>query len=64
MTKGEHPNIITKRLEAQLVDFGIDRVRYHGGGLEGTLIVQLFQNTNKIFNAFSIEINKIITNNK
>ena len=34
---------ITKRLEAKLVEFAVDRTRYHGGDLEGTSIVRLFQ---------------------
>ena len=43
-------------------EFGIDRARYHGGDFEGTLIIRLFQNTDNICKHFSIEINKIITN--
>ena len=49
-------------LEAKLVEFGIDRARYHGGDLEGTSIIRLFQNVDNIFNQISVEINKIITN--
>ena len=52
-----------KILRAKLIDFGNDRVRYHGGDLEGTFIVQLFQNSDKILKEFSIGIHKIITNN-
>ena len=46
----------------KLVEFGINRVRYHGGGVEGTSIIRLFQNVDNIFKQFSVEINKIITN--
>ena len=53
---------ITNILEAKLVEFGIDRARYHGGDLEGTSVVRIFQNSEKMFKQFSIEINKIITN--
>ena len=47
-----------------LVDFVIDKARYHSGDLEGTSIVPLFKNTDKIFEGFSIIINKIITTEK
>ena len=47
-----------------MVEFGIDRGRYHGGDLEGTSIIRLFQNADNIFKQFSIAINKIITNYK
>ena len=47
-----------------LLDFGIDRVRNHGGDLERTSIVWLFQNNDKIFKEFSNEINKIIATEK
>ena len=53
---------ITNIFEAKLVEFGIDRAKYHGGDLEGTSIIRLFQNANNIFKQFSIQINKIITN--
>ena len=53
---------IANILEAKLVEFGIDRARYHGGDLEGTSIIRLFQNANKIFNQFSMKIKNIITN--
>ena len=42
--------------------FGIKRARYHGGDLEGTSIIRLFQNTDNIIKQFSVEIDKIITN--
>ena len=51
-------------LEAKLVEFGIDRARYHGGDLEVTSIIRLFQNADNIFKQFSLEINKIITNDE
>ena len=57
-----HFKPITNILETKLVEFGIDRARYHGGDLEGTSIIRLFQNVGKIFNKFSFEINKIIKN--
>ena len=53
---------IANILEAKLVEVGIDRARYHGGDLEGTSIIRLFQNANKIFNQFSMKIKNIITN--
>ena len=39
-------------LEAKLVEFGIDRARYHGGYLEVTSITRLFQNADNIFKQF------------
>ena len=36
-------------MDSTSVSFGIDRARYHGGDLEGTSILKLFQNSNKIF---------------
>ena len=51
-------------MEAELLDFGIDRTKYHGDDLEGPSIIRLCQNADKIFNISSIEINKIITNEK
>ena len=53
---------ITHILEAKLVEFGIDRAKYHGSDLEETSVIRLFQNSEKFFKQFSIEINKIITN--
>ena len=47
-----------------LVNFGIDRTRHHGGYLEGKFIIRLFQNVDKIFKVFSIEIDKSVTNGK
>ena len=47
-----------------LVNFGIDRARHHGGYLEGKFIIRLFQNVDKIFKVFSIEIDKSVTNGK
>ena len=46
--------------EAILIDYGIDRVKYHGGELEGMSIQHLFQNTKKIFNDFSFKIKLIL----
>ena len=37
-------------MDSTLLSFGIDRTWYHGDDLEGTSILQLFQNSNKIFN--------------
>ena len=56
-----HSKLITNILEAKLVEFGIDRARYHGGDLEGTSIIRFFQNADNIFKQCSVEINKIIT---
>ena len=61
-SNNKHSKSIANILEAKLVEFGIDRARYHGGDLEGTSIVWLFQNANKIFNQFSMAIKNIITN--
>ena len=41
-SSNKHPKSITHILEEKLVEFGIDRARYHGGGLEGTSIFRLF----------------------
>ena len=48
-SNNKHSKSITKFLEAKLVEFGIDRGRYHGGDLEGTSIIRLFQNADNIF---------------
>ena len=63
-SNNKHSKSITNILEATLVEFGIDRVRYHGGGLEGTSIIRLFQNADNIFKQFLIAIKYIITNDK
>ena len=39
-------------MDSTLVSFGIDRARYHGGDLEETSILSLFQNSNKSIHAF------------
>ena len=49
-------------MESKLIEYGIDRAKYHGDDLEGTSIVRLFQNSDKIFKQFFIEINEIIIN--
>ena len=54
LSNDKNSKIITKRLEAKLVEFAVDRTRYHGCDLEGTSIVRLFQNAEKIFKQFSI----------
>ena len=41
-------------LEAKFVEFEIDRAKYHVGDLEGTSIVRLFQNSEKILKQLSI----------
>ena len=64
LSNGKNSNTITKILEAKLVEFEIDRARYHSVDLEGTSIARLFQNAEKIFKQFSIEIHKTITNGK
>ena len=38
-------------MDSILVSFGIDRARCHVGGLEGTSILKLFQNSSKMFHA-------------
>ena len=47
-------------MESKLIEYGIDRAKYHGDDLEGTSIVRMFQNTNEIFNQFKISISKSI----
>ena len=54
LSNDKNSKTITKRLEAKLVEFAVDRTKYHGGDLEGTSIVRLFQNAEKIFKQFSI----------
>ena len=39
-------------MDSTLISFGIERARYHCGDLEGTSILKLCQNSNKIFHAF------------
>ena len=63
-SKNKHSISITNILEAKLVEFVIDRARYHGGVLQGTSIIRIFQNETNIFKQFSIVINKIITNDE
>ena len=63
-SNNKHSKSITNVLEAKLVEFGINRARYHGGDLEGTSIIRLFQNADNIFKQFSIAINNIITNDE
>ena len=48
-------------MDLTLISFGIDRARYHSGDLEGTSILKLFQNSNKIFHTFQSKIVVIIT---
>ena len=64
ISNNKHSKSITNILEAKLLEFGFDRARYHGGDLEGTSIVRLFQNVDNIFNQFSIAIKNIITNDE
>ena len=47
-------------LESKLIEYGIDRVKYHGGDLEGTSIVRMFQNSNEIFNQIKVDISKMV----
>ena len=48
-------------MDSTLVSFGINRARYHSGDLEGTSILRLFQNSNKIFRVFQTKFMRIIT---
>ena len=48
-------------MDSTLIYFEIDRVRYHGGDLEGTSIIKLFENSNKIFHVFQTKTMTIIT---
>ena len=52
---------ITFLLESKLIEYGIDRSKYHDGDLEGTSIVRIFQNANEIFKQFKISISKSIS---
>ena len=52
---------ITFLLESKLIEYGIDRAKYHGGDLEGTSIVRMFQNSNESFTQFKISITKFIS---
>ena len=47
-------------MESKLIEDGIDRAKYHGGDLEGTSFVRMFQNSNKIFNQFKVDISKMV----
>ena len=49
LSNNKNPKTIAKKLEAKLVESGIYRARYHGGDLEGTSIIRLFQNVDNIF---------------
>ena len=51
---------LTFILESKLIEHGIDRAKYHGGDLEGTSIVRIFQNSNEIFTQFKEDISKLI----
>ena len=52
---------LTSLMDSTLISFEIDRERYHGGDLEGTSIINLFQNCNKSFHVFQTKIMTIIT---
>ena len=52
---------LTSLMDSTLVSFEIDRAKYHGGDLERTSIIKLFQNSNKIFHVFQTKIMTIIT---
>ena len=54
---------ITKMLEIKLVEFGIDKARYHGGFLEGTSIIRLFQNADNIFKQSNKHTHVILQSN-
>ena len=58
---GKTYNSLISLMDSTLVSFGIDRARYHSGDLEGTSILILFQNSNKIFHVFQTTIMTIIT---
>ena len=49
---GKKYNNLTSLMGSPLVSFGIDWAIYQSGDLEGTSILKLFQNFNKIFHAF------------
>ena len=48
-------------MESKLVEYGIDRAKFHGSDLEGTSFVRMFQNSNEIFKQFKINITKFIS---
>ena len=43
MIKEKPSKNITFLLESKLIEYGIDRAKYHGGDLERTSIVRMFQ---------------------
>ena len=51
---------LTLILESKLFEHGIDRAKYHGGDMEGTAIIQMFQKSNEIFSEFKEDISKSI----
>ena len=55
---GKNSVTITHILDAKLVEFGIDRARYHGGDLEGTSIVRLIKIQRKSSNDFLLKLIK------
>ena len=61
-SNNKHSKSITHIIVAKLVEFWIDRARYHNGDFEVTSIIRLFKNAENIFKQFLIAINKIITN--
>ena len=42
-------------MDSTLVSFEIDKARYHGGDLEGTSIIRLFQNLENILYNFLLK---------
>ena len=47
---------IANILEATLVEFGIDRARYHDGDIEGTSIIRLFKTHDSYYEFYSKNI--------
>ena len=47
-------------MDSTIVSFGIDKARYHVGDLEGTYILNIFQNSNKSVHSFQTKIMIII----
>ena len=48
-SNNKHSKSITHIIVAKLVEFWIDRARYHNGDFEVTSIIRLFKNADNIF---------------
>ena len=57
-SNNKHLKSITNIFEAKLVEFGIDRAKYHGGDLEGTSISDYFKMQITSSNNFQSKVTK------